>query len=315
MTEISPTRPANDQGLRKYFYGPYRLRAGWRLLIFLAIMAVLFQFCDRSVWPTVNRLDVITSHLVGGVVDFLAFLLGSWIMAKIEKRTIADYGLPWRRMFGSQFWQGALLGFGSLTSLLVIMRALGVFYFGKIALHGTEVLQFAGLYGAAFVIVGVREEFHDRGYGLFVLSECIGFWPAAVITSALFGASHLGNSGENWFGAFQAGAGGLFFCFLLRRTGNLWTPIGFHMAWDWGQTFFYGVPDSGLVLPGHLLNPSISGPAWLSGGSVGPEGSVLCIPLLVVVSFVVHRRFREAGYPAPEVALPQETTALATSSG
>ena len=158
-------------------------------------------------------------------------------------------------------------------------------------------------YGAAFLIVGVREEFHYRGYGLFTLSKGIGFWPAAFLTAAFFGYSHSGNSGETWLGLFNASAGGLFFCFLLRRSGDLWMPIGFHVAWDWAQTFFYGVPDSGQVLPGHLFNGSFSGPAWLTGGSVGPEGSVLCVLLLAVLGFVVTHWLRETKYPSPDAVL------------
>jgi membrane protease YdiL (CAAX protease family) len=303
MTEIGSNRISNDPGLRKYFCGAYGLRSGWRLLIFIGILAILFRVNSQLLWPMMHGLDEVIAYLARDVVDFLDFLLASWIMAKIEKRTIADYGLPWRRMFRGQFWQGALIGFASLTTLLVVMRAMGIFYFGKIALHGAESLQFAGLYGLAFLIVGVKEEFHYRGYGLFVLSKGVGFWLAALLTAAFFGYSHSGNSGENWLGLFNASAGGLFFCFLLRRTGNLWMPIGFHLAWDWGQTFFYGVPDSGIVLPGHLFNPSISGPAWLTGGSVGPEGSVLCLPFLAVVGFILSRWLRETKYPGPDAAL------------
>jgi len=50
-------------------------------------------------------------------------------------------------------------------------------------------------------------------------------------------------------------------------------PIGFHAAWNWGETFFYGVPESGFPPKGHLFNPTFAGPVWLTGGSAGPEGS------------------------------------------
>ena len=69
-------------------------------------------------------------------------------------------------------------------------------------------------------------------------------------------------------------------------SGNLWMPIGFHLAFDWGETYLYGVPNSGHVLPGHLLSGSSSGAWWLSGGTVGPEGSVLCTLLLIAVCCV-----------------------------
>ena len=74
-------------------------------------------------------------------------------------------------------------------------------------------------------------------------------------------------------------------------------PIGFHAAWDWGETFFYGVPDSGEVAPGHLFSASLTGPNWLSGGSVGPEASWLCLLLIVCLFLVFAVGAREVRYP------------------
>ena len=115
-------------------------------------------------------------------MDFLIFLLASGIMGRIEGRTIADYGLPWRRMFRVQYWQGVLLGFASITGLLVAMRAAGVFYFGSIALHGPYIWKWAIVYAFVFILVALREEFRARGYGLFTLSAGIGFWSAAILS-------------------------------------------------------------------------------------------------------------------------------------
>ncbi len=84
---------------------------------------------------------------------------------------------------------------------------------------------------------------------------------------------------------------------MLRRTGTLWLPVGFHAAWDWGETFFYGVPDSGEVAPGHLFNASLTGSKWLTGGSVGPEASVLCIFLIAVLFVLFAALWPEVRYP------------------
>jgi hypothetical protein len=60
--------------------------------------------------------------------------------------------------------------------------------------------------------------------------------------------------------------------------------VGFHGGWDWGLSFFYGTPDSGLVLEGHLLATHPRGdPRW-SGGAAGPEGSLLILPLLITMA-------------------------------
>ena len=295
MAEWVPS--SNFTIVRRMFYGPCELRAGWRLGIFLAIVIVLIRASNLLIRRLLHGADDSTVFLAGEVLDFLIFAFASWIMGRIEGRTIADYGLPWRKMFGAQFWQGVLLGFASITSLLVALRLTGVFYFGTIALHGVEVWKWAIVYALVFILVALREEFRARGYALFTLSAGIGFWPAAILSAAFFGYSHHGNSGEDWVGLFNAGLFGLLACFLLRRTGNLWMPIGLHMAFDWGETFFYGVADSGQVLPGHLLNSSSSGPAWLSGGTVGPEGSLLCTLLIVVVWLICSAWLQDVKYP------------------
>lgn len=296
---IEAEQSASPSILHEVFYGPSELRAGWRLLIFLAIVIACTELSNFMVRRLLPGADGATSFLVREVMDFLIFLFASGVLGRIESRTIADYGLPWRRMFRSEYWQGSLLGFASITVLLVAMRTAGVFHFGSIALHGPEIWKWATVYALVFILVALREEFRARGYALFTLSTGIGFWPAAILSAAFFGYSHHGNSGEDWIGLFNAGVFGLLACFLLRRTGNLWMPIGFHMAFDWGETYFYGVPDSGQTLPGHLLNSSSSGAAWLSGGTVGPEGSVLCTLLIVVVWLICAAWLRQVKFPKP----------------
>jgi hypothetical protein len=59
--------------------------------------------------------------------------------------------------------------------------------------------------------------------------------------------------------------------------------VGFHTAWDWGQSFLYGTPDSGYLIQDHVFHSIPIGDALLSGGRAGPEGSVLVIPTMAVV--------------------------------
>ena len=98
-------------------------------------------------------------------------------------------------------------------------------------------------------------------------------------------------------GIAQVVGTGLLFCLMIRRTGTLWFAIGYHAAWDWAQTFFYGTPDSGLLGVGAFLNSSVQGRRWLTGGVVGPEGSVFAIVMLVVCALLIHVRFPKAIYP------------------
>ncbi len=244
---------------------------------------------------------------------FVCLVLAVFVMATIEGRSVNNYGLPWRRMFRGQFWLGAGMGFASLSSLVLLMRAFGVLGFEGIGLRSDELWVYGSLYALTFTLVGLTEDYLSFGYGLYTLLTGIGFWPAAILSSALFGLVHSGNPGETWLGVLNAGLTGMVSCLLLRRTGNLWMAVGNHAGWDWAETYFYGVANSGHVTEGHLLNSSISGPAWLSGSTVGPEGSVLCTGLMVTMWVVICVLFREARFPSvrhvphpPNTAFGQE---------
>ncbi len=115
----------------------------------------------------------------------------------------------------------------------------------------------------------------------------MGFWTAAVLVSFLFGASHGSNPGESPLGLVSAGLIGMVFCLTLWRTGSLWWALGFHAAWDWAQSFVFGVADSGTMVQFHLLGTHPLGKVLLSGGATGPEGSELILGVMVLMTGVV----------------------------
>jgi membrane protease YdiL (CAAX protease family) len=233
--------------------------------------------------------------LVQEVAGIIAVFAAAAVMGMLEARPFGGYGLPRTAAFGARFWQGAAWGIAMITGIILLIRVFGGFSFGEVALRGSAAWNYAALWGAVFLCVGVFEEFLFRGYAQFTLATGIGFWPAATALSAAFGALHLGNRGEDKVGALSVFVIGMFFCLALRRTGNLWFAVGLHAAFDWGETFLFSVPDSGLVAPGHLLNSSFHGPAWLTGGTVGPEGSVMAFVVIGIATAIFVRV-----YPAAE---------------
>src|SRR5208282_5785603 len=229
----------------------------------------------------------------------LAFFvaLATWIVSRMEKRPLADYGIPPRQFFGIRFWEGSLWGFAMLSAILLVVHVSGHFQIDSVALAGRAVFGYALGWGAVFLAVAVHEEFAFRGYWLFSFARRLGFWRSALFTSVVFGAAHLGNPNENVLGILQVVVIGLLFCLMIRRTGTLWFALGFHAAWDWAETFFYGTPDSGLLGVGRYLNTSVQGPKWLTGGSAGPEGSVIAFLVVLLCALLVHLRFPKAVYP------------------
>jgi membrane protease YdiL (CAAX protease family) len=289
---ITPAPPPSASKAHFIFSNERGLRAGWRLLIFIAIagpigfvMLGFFGVMVRSSGADFR------SPLIRGllnVVMFLAVVVASFLMGVIEKRRPGTYGLPLQRSAASSFVMGYFLwGFLPLTVVLAIMRALGVFYFGKPGLNAAEAIQWGLLWGFVFLTVGLSEDYLFRGYALYTLADGIGFWPATVILALLFGFAHMGNGGESYIGIMGTILFAFFASATLRRTGNLWLAVGAHSGWDWGQSFFFGVPDSGLQTPGHLFNPPPpQGPAWLSGGTVGPEGSIVVLIVWALMTAV-----------------------------
>ena len=270
-----------------------------RLLIWVAIAFLLplpFFMALHVFGRTASRDFRIGNELPAKAIAAFCVLLATWIVSRMEKRPLADYGAPPRQALGIRFWEGLLWGFAMLSAIVLVVRATGHFQIDSAALTGGAVLRYGLGWGAVFLAVALHEEFIFRGYWLFAFSRRFGFWAGALFTSVIFGVAHFGNPGENLLGILQVVVIGLLFCLTIRRTGNLWFAVGFHAAWDWAETFFYGAPDSGLLGVGHYLNTSAQGPKWLTGGSAGPEGSVIAFLVILLCALLVHLRFPNAVY-------------------
>lgn len=259
--------------------------------------AAIGLFSGRKPQLRVSQLTPFGLSLSEGLILFFT-AMPALIMARVERRSFGQYGLPARSAFHSNFWIGAVVGFVAISTCLLAIFALHGCHLTGMGIHGATIISATAAWGMAFVIVGLAEEFAFRGYLQYTLTTGTGFWPSAILLSLVFGMAHGKNPGETKFGLLSVVIFGLLFCLFLRRTGNLWWAVGFHAGWDWGQTFFYGVPDSGILPYHNLLNCSFSGPAWLTGGSVGPEASVFTPIVLAVVAVLFVRVYRENRYQA-----------------
>ena len=222
----------------------------------------------------------------------LGVLLTSAMFGRFEKRSLADYGLPVGATASARFLEGLVWGVALMSGVLVVLRLTGNLRFGATALTPEQIAGFAIVWAAVFAMVGVAESFAFSGYPLFALTRGLGFWPAAALLAALFGSTHFFvNARENWPGSFSLAIVGLLVAFTLRRTGSLWFAIGMHAAWDWAQSFLYGVPDSGISVAGHLFTPSFQGSPWMTGGSAGPEASIVTLIGYVFAFAFIGLRF------------------------
>lgn len=309
MTTESPRRwpstpasepPPGEEFLSRIFLGPDGLRAGWSVLLYLAFW-LMIEYAFGAVVELAGgfrgNLKSPESVVLDELLSFLSAYGAAIAMARLERRRVGVYGLPLGQAFGRFFWLGIVLGLGEVSLLVGLIAAYGGYSFGTLVVHGPEVFNWAALWALGFVLVGFSEEFQFRGYSQYALARGIGFWPAALCLSLAFGAAHLGNPGEGIVGATNVALTGLVFAFALRRSGNLWLGVGWHASFDFGETFLFSVPNSGYVFDQHLSSAVLHGKTWLTGGTVGPEGSVFSFLTLGISALLIHYLFPAKARP------------------
>jgi membrane protease YdiL (CAAX protease family) len=254
------------------------------LIIFSALDVAAFwvlgHFIQLKTTGAIPPLDVFLIECT----QMLVLLVAVLAMARLEKQQLRVYGYADDHR-AIRLVSGAVWGFAAVSLLVGTLWANGLLVYDGQATSGIEAWQYALEWGIIFLLVGAYEESLLRGYLQFTIARGIGFWWAALLLSTAFGVAHMAqNSNESALGVATAGGAGLLFCLSLWYTKSLWWAIGCHFGWNWGQTYLYGTPDSGKILEGHLLTTHpIGDPLW-SGGSVGPEGSVLVLPLLMLAA-------------------------------
>jgi hypothetical protein len=299
--EVSVPEPPIQHGPSWVFFNREGLRPGWSALLFIAISVALILVLGtaaRFLFPPAHPGQATPrGAFIGEILAAASVLVATGIMARIEKRPVAAYGYAGRARLLRFLW-GMVWGFVALSGLVLTLWQTHLLAFNPGHLHGAIALKYALMWMAVFFFTGIFEESLFRGYLLFTLTRGLGFWWGALILSFIFGAVHSGNHGESPVGVFAAGAVGLVLCISLWYTGSLWWAIGFHTAWDWAETYFYGTPDSGLVARGSFMSEHPTGSLLWSGGPTGPEGSLYVLPLLLIMALVMwlwwHRK-RVAG--------------------
>lgn len=271
---------------RAWFVCQGRLRAGWRF----GLLVVLYLGCGPLLDPLLSKLHFPDRRMTAGAMslneglDLALIALFSWIVARLGRERVGEYGLAFRSGWERLFLSGVLWGAVPSVLILIPIWLAGACSFQGMALHGTELVGSAALWWLAFLLVGLAEEFTFRGCAQATLGEAIGFWPAAVLLSSTFGLVHLFfKQNEGWVDPISVALYGLFWCFTLKRTGNLWFAVGFHAASDYVDMVVFAEPNTGnggMSVPGHLLNIAFHGPVWLTGGPRGTEASLLVFPVL-----------------------------------
>jgi len=210
VAPVSVSHPVS--GMRSLFVGPRGLRSGWRLLIFIGLLAVLFGGIAlvrtggpqglRDAQKHLNNITVTPFKLgASEAIVFALLCMSTFVMGRLEHRKFSDYGLPPRQALGKDFWIGCLSGFLAISGTLLAMFLLHGFRIAGFALNGKAILYALAGWAIAFLMVGLCEEFLNRGYLQYTLACGIGFWPAAFVMSGFFAFGHAFNPHETLAGS------------------------------------------------------------------------------------------------------------------
>jgi uncharacterized protein len=303
-------------GLQKVFVGSQGIRAGWSALIF-CVLSFAYLILIRHIFEKQSGLHFDQIPLSSFFIREASLLCGSlmltWLMSRTEGRRFSVYGLDGFHRIRNLI-TGAVWGVACISLLVFALHHFGLLTLTLIPLKARDVIRYGLAWAIVFFVAGVFEETFSRGFLLYTLSRglsrlysrfsspktshALGFWTATVLIAVLFMLVHTSHPGESPIGLFETFAASLAFSVSIWRTGSLWWIIGFHAAWEWSQSFLYGVGDSGVFFEHRLFSALSSGSPLLSGGATGPEGSIFVLPVLLLGVLICIVTLRNGGYEA-----------------
>ncbi len=136
---------------------------------------------------------------------------------------------------------------------------------------------------AVFLPAALHEELVFRGYPYQLLRQ-VHRGLAVVLASLVFAALHAGNDDVTALALINVFLGGVILAFAYERYRRLWMPIGLHFAWNLMSGPVLGYDVSGFTTSRSLLVTAVRGPALLTGGEFGIEGSILMTAVELVAA-------------------------------
>jgi hypothetical protein len=258
--------------MERVFLGPYGLRAGWRLVIYLFLASVCTAVPSAAAAQT--RWE--GSQFVQLCCALCGASVAGWIMLRfVDRRSPRALGFALDGSAARDFAGGTAIGGGILAFAVLLLAVAGTARW--VAEPGTVPEYVAALLSALvfFTVAAAVEEVIMRGYPLQVLVQGMGAWPALVATSAAFAWLHRNNPGVTPLALANIFLAGLMLGVAYLRTRSLWFATAVHMGWNWTMQSLLDFPVSGLSLYDiPFYDARETGADWWTGGGFGPEAGV-----------------------------------------
>jgi uncharacterized protein len=280
-----------------------KLRNGWWIAIFIALVAL-----TRPLYSIIRGtlLDVGVPEIWLEPLSFSFILVITWVACRLRQQRLEHAGWKLDFRFLKLFQAGLLFSIVQISVIVaIIWLANGVsFEFNS---NSTVNGLLTGFY--IFLFAAMMEELLFRGFIFQRLVDGIGIWPAQLGLALLFAIGHWSNPDMEGstllWASLDIGLAAILWGLAYLRTGSLALPIGMHLGWNWAQGNLFGFAVSGHGHEGLLQPVFTNSPEWLTGGSFGPEASVVAV---VIELAAIGLLWRWKGFKQ-ETVVPQPAIA------
>lgn len=198
----------------------------------------------------------------------------------LQQRPVTEMALT---NLGRELGLGLLIGTGLYTICILILMVLGIY-----RIEGFNSWTFLLPAVAMALSSGVFEELLFRGVLFLGVEHYFGTWVGLVVSSLVFGLTHLINPAGTLEGAlFIAVEAGILLAGAVMLTRRLWLGMGFHFSWNYTQSGIFSGIVSGNVDAAGFIKPTIKGPDLLTGGNFGVESSILALIVCTITGITL----------------------------
>jgi uncharacterized protein len=266
-----------------------RLRAGWRMAIFIGAMISIDSALLSVISGLFTRAGLIRSALLTEFITYVVVFGVTWGMCVfIDRRPLRSVGFGVHERTLIELGQGLGLGALMMAVIFTVNVGSGLASFSFKELTVTEIASMSSWSIAEFTLVAFGEELLFRGYLFQTLAEGTSRVIAVLVFAVFFAFVHIGNPNATTFSLVNIAIAGVWLSAAYFKTRGLWLPMGLHFSWNFVQNHIFSFPVSGLSMSDKQLGVlHDNGPAWLTGGTFGPEGGALATVVLIAGTLVI----------------------------
>lgn len=252
------------------------------------INAATGELSQFAGWIDSTALPILLQIITEAVLILTPIIMWRYIM----KHPTREIGLTTTGPAKKDCRAGMLLGTISCTIVFLITITAGG---GHVISWVPHITGTAIIWILIFILVAFGEEILTRGFIMSALRRTRNIYIILLVPSVIFGLIHLSNPNVTLLSVTNIIIIGILFSYMYIKSGNIWMCIGYHFTWNTFQGIIYGMPVSGLNVPG-FITTEFTQNNLLNGGGFGIEGGILTTIVSILGIIFIKYYYRNSEY-------------------